>query len=277
MPELMKVEGLRKTFPLPTPASDGRRSFVAVDGVSFAVTRPGRTIAIVGESGSGKSTVARMLTGLERPDSGRIHFEGRPVEPWRRRRADRFEYARRVQMVFQDPYLSLDPRLTPRQCLDEVLRVHGTGSKHVRSDRVAELGESVGLRPELLDSMPRQLSGGERQRVAIARALAVEPSLLILDEAVSALDVSTQWLVLQLINRLRRELDLSYVFVTHDLGVARLMGAHVLVMRRGLVVEEGPSAQVFDNPQHPYTQLLIRSIPGDGWNPDAVHPEEVTQ
>jgi ABC-type glutathione transport system ATPase component len=262
----LTVTDLTKVFRLPHRDASGSRDFTAVDGVSFELGEPGSALSIVGESGSGKSTVARMLAGLERPTSGSIEIMGRETG---HRTADRRARARELQMVFQDPYLSLDPRLSVERALDEVLRAFGDGDRVVRQERIAELLDAVGLRRELAASRPRQLSGGERQRVAIARALAVRPSILVLDEAVSALDVSTQWRVLQLINELRRTLGLSYVFVTHDLGVARLMGSEVLVMQRGRAVESGPSQRVFEDPSHPYTRRLLDSVPRPGWDPEA--------
>lgn len=267
MPEQLVVEGLRKTFRLRRKDAAGNRVFTAVADVGFRLDAPGSTLSIVGESGSGKSTVARMLTGLERPDRGRIELDGRSLIG-AARGGERAARAKALQMVFQDPYLSLDPRLSVERCLDEVLRSYDPAAANSRSGRIDELLDAVGLRRDLRGSLPHELSGGERQRVAVARALAVRPSVLVLDEAVSALDVSTQWRVLQLINALRAELNVSYVFVTHDLGVARLMGERVIVMRRGEVVESGYSAEVFDNPRHPYTQRLIASIPRQGWKPE---------
>ncbi len=261
----LRVDRVTKVFRLPRRDAAGSREFTAVKDASFELAGPGSTLSIVGESGSGKSTIARMLAGLEQPTSGTIEVGGRPLAGG----GDRRERARRLQMVFQDPYLSLDPRLTVERSLEEVLRAFTDGDRAARRARIAELLDAVGLRPALAGSLPRQLSGGERQRVAIARSLAVEPAVLVLDEAVSALDVSTQWRVLQLINELRKTLGLSYVFVTHDLGVARLMGRDVIVMRKGEIVESGPSGRVFQNPAHPYTQRLLDSIPREGWNPEA--------
>jgi peptide/nickel transport system ATP-binding protein len=263
---LLEVRDLRKVF-----HRRGADDLIAVDGVSVQLPAAGGAVAVVGESGSGKSTLARMLTGLIEPDAGTIAVRGHARSERPRGRRERLARAREVQLVFQDPYLSLDPRVTVSGCLDEVLALHfGDRPAEWRRQRIDELIAAIGARPDARDALPRQLSGGERQRVAIARALAVEPAILVLDEAVSALDVSTQWRILGLLGDLRSRLGLSYVFVTHDLGVARELCDDVLVMLRGVVVEAGPTAQVLDQPAHEYTQLLLDSIPREGWEPQAV-------
>jgi ABC-type glutathione transport system ATPase component len=238
---------------------------VAVDDVSFAL-QPGGSIAIVGESGSGKTTLARIICRLETATNGEILFDGQTRSAPRSRR-DRLCGAKQIQMVFQDPYSSLDPRQTGLACLDESLRVHTSLSMRERREAVADLGEQVGLGEQELNATPRRLSGGQRQRLAIARALAVEPSVLVLDEAVSALDVSVQAQILNLLVELRRARGLSYVFVSHDLAVVRQISDEVIVMRTGTVVESGVTAEVLGNPQASYTRLLRESVPRPGWRP----------
>lgn len=238
---------------------------VAVDDVSFTLASGGST-AIVGESGSGKTTLARILCGLETATSGAVLFQGVPRSRARAKR-DRIRDAKQIQMVFQDPYSSLDPRQTGLACLDETLRVHTGHSTSQRRDAAVALGEQVGLGEKELRASPRSLSGGQRQRLAIARALAVEPSVLILDEAVSALDVSVQAQILNLLVDLRRARGLSYVFVSHDLAVVRQISDEVIVMRKGQVVEAGLTADVLAYPQAPYTRLLRASVPRRGWQP----------
>jgi oligopeptide transport system ATP-binding protein len=238
---------------------------VAVDDVSFTVNRGGST-AIVGESGSGKSTLARIICGLEIATTGQVLFDGAPRAVTRGDSGRRRE-ARQIQMVFQDPYSSLDPRQSGSSCLDEVLRVHTRTSARERRMAVASLGEQVGLGEKELRVTPHQLSGGQRQRLAIARALAVDPSVLVLDEAVSALDVSVQAQILNLLVDLRILRGLSYVFVSHDLAVVRQISDHVIVMRQGQIVESGLTADVLSNPQAPYTRLLRESVPRRGWRP----------
>jgi ABC-type glutathione transport system ATPase component len=265
MPEpIVQAATLSKVFRL--PRGTGRnRELVAVDDVSFAV-RQGGSLGIVGESGSGKTTVARMLVGLEVPTSGRITVAGterggRPSGRLRRR------LARDIQIVFQDPYSSLDPRQSGAQCLDEVLRVHFDLASATRSAKVLHLGEQVGLGPRELDAMPHRLSGGQRQRLAIARALAVEPEVLVLDEAVSALDVSVQAQILNLLMDIRETTRVTCIFISHDLAVVRQVTDETIVMRRGRVVETGPTASILEAPQDPYTRLLRDSVPGIGWRP----------
>ncbi|MFG3056719.1 ABC transporter ATP-binding protein [Kitasatospora sp. NPDC048239] len=239
----------------------------AVDNVSFTLAE-GRSLGIVGESGSGKTTTARIVVGLERADSGRVLVHQRDRTEHRRGRAHRLARAREVQMVFQDPYLSLDPRTTVGAVLRETLRLHFPEADHPR--RIAELLEQVGLGEREAGALPRQLSGGQRQRVAIARALAVEPSVLVLDEAVAALDVSVQAQILNLLADIREETGIGYLFITHDLGVVRSVTDDVIVMRHGRIVESGPTAEVLARPRHPYTRLLLDSVPRPGWDPRSI-------
>ncbi|MGI5322321.1 ABC transporter ATP-binding protein [Actinomadura nitritigenes] len=233
----------------------------AVENVSFAL-RAGGSLALVGESGSGKTTVARMLVGLEEATSGKVVHEGMPTG-----RGTRRALARRIQMVFQDPYLSLDPRLSATDALSRVLRLHFDENSAARRARIAELLDSVNLSSREANALPRALSGGQRQRIAIARALAVEPRVLVLDEATSALDVSVQAQILTLLNRIREEREVAYVFVAHDLAVVREVCDDLLVMYRGLAVESTTPGDAIDAPRHPYTRLLVESLPRPGWDP----------
>jgi peptide/nickel transport system ATP-binding protein len=237
----------------------GAGTLRAADGVSFAVRR-GTTTAVVGESGSGKTTVARIVLGLEAPTSGSALVDGLSIGS--ARGAERRGVRRRVQPVFQDPYGSLDPTSTIERVIDEPLRVFGIGDRAARTERVATLLDQVALPRSVAQLRPNELSGGQRQRVAIARALALEPELLILDEAVSALDVLVQEQILALLDDLQDRLGLSYLFITHDLGVVRRIADDVVVMRRGQVVERGSVAAVFDDPQQQYTKDLLDAIPG---------------
>ncbi|SEL66161.1 ABC-type dipeptide/oligopeptide/nickel transport system, ATPase component [Blastococcus sp. DSM 46786] len=255
----LEVEGLTRTY----------GGLTAVDDVSFVLRAHG-ALGVVGESGSGKSTTARMLVGLERPDAGTVRIGGTAYDAVPRGRAARLARARAVQMVFQDPYLSLDPRVRVRDSVEEVLRLHGTeGARTVRA-RAVELLDQVGLGPREQEALPRELSGGQRQRVAIARALAPEPDVLVLDEAVSALDVSIQAQILNLLRDIRAERQIAYLFVSHDLAVVRHVCEEVLVLNRGAVVERGDAAEVLAHPAHPYTRLLLASVPHQGWDPAAI-------
>jgi ABC-type glutathione transport system ATPase component len=260
----LEVESLRKVFRVPG-AGRGDEELVAVDNVSFTVARGG-SLAVVGESGSGKTTVARMIVGLERPSAGRIVVAGQEWGGQSGAKARRAR-ARAAQMVFQDPYSSLDPRQTVSDCVDEVLRLHTPLPKEGRRTRVRELLEQVGLDERHESLRPQALSGGQRQRVAIARALAAEPAVLILDEAVSALDVSVQGQVLNLLADLRSALGITYVFVSHDLAVVQQVSDEIVVMRGGEVVERGSTDDVLAAPQHEYTRRLMEAVPREGWVP----------
>jgi len=245
---ILQAGGLTKRFGQTT----------AVDDVSFTLRR-GDSLGIVGESGSGKSTTARMVVGLETPTAGTVAFPGAPG-------ARRRESARVVQMIFQDPYHSFDPRLTIGQAIEEPLRLHSGGSRGERRKRVAELLDQVGLSAKQADALPRALSGGQRQRAAIARALGIRPQILVLDEAVAALDVSIQAQVLVLLDEIRRETGMAFLFVSHDLAVVRYITQDIIVMRHGRIVEAGVTEQVLAAPRHPYTRLLLDSVPRKGWD-----------
>ena len=255
---LLRVEHLRKEY-----QGHDAAPLVAVDDVSLSV-EAGDSLAIVGESGSGKTTCARIITGLETATSGSVEIDGASSM---RKRGDRMARARRVQMVFQDPYSSLDPRQTVRSAIAEVLALHGARDGRARAARTDELLERVGLDPRIGASLPRHLSGGQRQRAAIARALAAGPRLLILDEAVAALDVSVQAQVLNLLADLRAVEGLTSVFISHDLGVVRQVSSHCVVMHRGVIVERGSTSQILDAPAHPYTRRLLAAVPRPGWKP----------
>ncbi|OSP07729.1 MULTISPECIES: ABC transporter ATP-binding protein [Microbacterium] len=255
----VEIRDLRKEFPLRNAKAGEPQTFTAVDGVSFSIRR-GTTVSIVGESGSGKSTTANMVLGLEDATSGSILFDGTDLTTLRR--TELFALRRRVQPVFQNPYASLDPRYTVEQSIAEPLRVHRIGTAASRHARVLELLEQVALPAAMAERLPHELSGGQRQRVAIARALALEPELVVLDEAVSALDVLVQAQILDLLADLQKRLGLSYLFISHDLAVVRMISDEVHVMQRGVVVESGTPESIFDTPQHPYTRELLAAIPG---------------
>ncbi|TDC27147.1 ABC transporter ATP-binding protein [Streptomyces sp. 8K308] len=262
--DLVEIRELTKVFPVRGGRGAGRGAadrFTAVDRVGFTIPR-GQTVSIVGESGSGKSTTANLLLGLERPTSGQVLFEGTDVAGLGRR--ELFAFRRRVQPVFQNPYASLDPRYTVARSIAEPLRVHRIGTAKERERRVVELLDQVALPADMADRLPHELSGGQRQRVAIARALALSPDLVVLDEAVSALDVLVQAQILELLAELQRELGLSYLFISHDLAVVRMISHQVHVMREGRIVESGTPDRLFAAPESPYTRELLAAIPGAG-------------
>lgn len=263
---VLEVADLGKTY----PGRRGTAPVVAASKISFGLAA-GESLGVVGESGSGKTTVARMLVGLTRPDEGTVTIDGREIHRAGRGRAARLERARAIQMVFQDPYLSLDRRLSVETCLRDVLRRHQRElSKPELSAEITRLLDQVGLAPKLAGSRPHELSGGQRQRVAIARALAVKPKVLVLDEAVSALDVSVQAKILALLNELRAVLGVSLVFVSHDLAVVGEVTDRTLVMYQGHDVEQNRTVEMLRRPRHPYTQMLLSSAPGPGWEPERV-------
>lgn len=256
----IKVEDLTKVYPI---KSSGFKStpFTAVRGVSFEV-RKGTTLALVGESGSGKSTVAKMLLGLEKPTSGKIEIQGHSMATLGRR--ELFEMRRQMQPVFQDPYGSLDPLMNIENTIAEPLVTHKIGNRKERQARVRELLEQVSLPWSVSTRYPNELSGGQRQRVAIARALALKPEIVVLDEAVSALDVLVQAQILDLLAELQNELGLTYLFITHDLAVVRAIADQVAVMNKGEIVEFGDTSTIFKQPSQEYTRNLLAAIPGAG-------------
>lgn len=258
---ILQVRDLVKHFPLTQGALLRRRigSIKAVDGVSFDLRR-GETLGIVGESGSGKSTLARLLMALERPTSGSVRVNGREVA--RMRGGELRRIRRDIQLVMQDPYTSLNPRMTVGDIVGEPYEIHReVVPKGDRRRRVRELLEVVGLNPDHIDRYPHQFSGGQRQRVGIARGLALRPEILICDEPVSALDVSIQAQIVNLLERLQDEFGLAYVFVAHDLSVVRHISDRIGVMYLGKLVELGGNGEIYDRPAHPYTQALLSAVP----------------
>jgi oligopeptide/dipeptide ABC transporter ATP-binding protein len=251
---LLEASDLTKNF----PARDGKGSVHAVNGVNLAV-KAGTTLGIVGESGCGKSTLARLLLRLIEPSGGHVLFEGESILTMNRRRLR--DMRRHIQIVHQDPYASLNPRMSVEAIIAEPLEIHGVGTAQSRRTRVSELLSLVGLDPEASTKYPHEFSGGQRQRICIARAIALEPKLLILDEPVSALDVSIQSQVLNLLMDLKQRLGLTYVFISHDLSVVKHISDEVAVMYLGRVVEQGPAEAVLQTPLHPYTQALVSAVP----------------
>jgi peptide/nickel transport system ATP-binding protein len=251
----LELSGVRVRY------GSGRNAVMAVDGIDLNV-EAGETLGLVGESGCGKSTVARALVGLVPITSGTIRLEGQDFSSTRRRNAPSFR--RRVQMIFQDPYSSLNPRMSVNEMLDEALsRVHGSRRSNRRKESL-DLLDLVGLPSTALDRYPHQFSGGQRQRLAIARALALRPEVIINDEVTSALDVSVQGAILNLLRDLQRRLNLSYVFISHDLSIVRFISDRVSVMYLGRIVETAETDALFNHPSHPYTEALIGSIPQIG-------------
>jgi oligopeptide/dipeptide ABC transporter ATP-binding protein len=264
---LLAVDRLRKLYPI-SKHRFWRRGVApsylhAVDGISFAI-RHGETVGLVGESGCGKSTAVRLIARLIDITDGSIRFDGEEIAEVPARNFSRVPQRGQIQMVFQDATDSLNPRFTAfRAIADPLLRLRGMSGTALHT-RVEEVARLTGLPPELLGRFPHQLSGGQKARVGIARAIAVEPRLLLLDEPTSALDVSVQVLILRLLRDLKQELGLSYLFVSHDLNVVRLLCNQILVMYLGRIVESGPAEQVFAAPAHPYTQALLSAVPKPG-------------
>ena len=258
--EVIRVENLTKEFDI-RGEKGAKKKLLAVDDVSFSL-RKGTTLALVGESGSGKSTVANMVLNLLDPTSGKVFYKGTDLSTLGS--SELFEMRRKLQVVFQNPYGSLDPMYSIYRCIEEPLVVHKTGNRKEREARVAELLDMVDMPRSTMRRYPNELSGGQRQRIAVARALALNPEVIVLDEAVSALDVLVQNQILQLLSGLQEELDLSYLFITHDLAVVRQTADDVAVMRQGKLVESGTVDEIFANPTESYTRDLIDSVPGLG-------------
>ena len=253
---IVEVEGLTKAYKV----RGSKEDFIAVDDVSFAIPR-GETVAIVGESGSGKTTTARMMLKVVEPTRGSIRFDGQDVAALKGR--DLRQFRQRVQPIFQDPYSSLNPMFSIERLISEPLEFYRRGSGTERAARVRQLLDDVALPQSMLRRYPSELSGGQRQRVAIARALALSPDLIVCDEPVSALDVLVQDQVLRLLRDLQQEYGLSYLFISHDLAVVRLISDYVCVMKDGALVEAASSEEIFTNPRDPYTRRLLASIPGN--------------
>lgn len=260
MAALLEVDGLKKYFPVSRGLILSRlgKTVKAVDDVSFRVEE-GETLGLVGESGCGKSTTGRCINRLLEPTAGKVRFEGRDVQKLRGKKLK--AYRRDVQFIFQDPYASLNPRMTFGEIMAEPLAIHGVGTRREREQRCKEMLEIVGLNPEHIHRYPHEFSGGQRQRVGIARALMLRPKMIICDEPVSALDVSIQAQIINLLEELQDEFGLTYLFIAHDLAVVRHICDRVAVMYLGKIVELGGWREVYNTPHHPYTQSLLSAAP----------------
>ena len=257
---LLEVRNLKVWFPIRTGIFRRHTDDVkAVDDVSFTI-EPGTTVGLVGESGSGKTTIGRALLKLIPATAGEVIYEGNSILPLSE--GEFRSYRRRMQMIFQDPFGSLNPRLSIFQIIGEALEIHFPAmNRDERRSRVADLLRKVGLKPEMMERYPHEFSGGQRQRIGIARALAVEPKFIVCDEPVSALDVSVQAQIVNLLRDLQEQLGLTYLFIAHDLAVVEHISDHVLVMYHGKIVESAPADQIYENPQHEYTRKLLAAVP----------------
>lgn len=257
--ELLKVTDLEQHFPIKGGILGRTVNHVkAVDGVTFSIYE-GETVSIVGESGCGKSTTGRAILRLDEPTSGEVEFDGEDLLSFNKKKMN--ETRKNMQAIFQDPYASINPRQTVRQVLKEAMQIQNVTPKDEQDERVIELMATVGLGAHQADRLPHEFSGGQRQRIGIARALSVNPQLIIADEAVSALDVSVQAQVINLLKKLQREFDLTYLFISHDLGVVRHISDRVIVMYLGKIVEIADKKSLFSNAHHPYTKALLSAIP----------------
>ncbi|MEK6560321.1 MAG: oligopeptide/dipeptide ABC transporter ATP-binding protein [Nitrospirota bacterium] len=256
---LLSVKDLKKHFPVYEGIFGGKKSVVhAVDGISFDLGK-NEVLSLVGESGSGKSTTGRLILKLLEPTEGKIIFMGEDISNAGRKRMK--ELRREMQIIFQDPYASLNPRMTVGEIVEEPLIVHKIGTKQERRDEVANLLQKVGLNPEVMKRYPHEFSGGQRQRVGIARAVALKPKLIVADEPVSALDVSIQAQVINLLKELQEEYHIAFLFIAHDLNIVRIISNRVAVMYLGKIVELAEVEELFKHPLHPYTQALLSAIP----------------
>ena len=260
---LLEIDDLKLYYPVRGGLFGRRRYVRAVDGVSFSIRR-GETVGLVGESGCGKSSLGRTIVRLETPTAGRILLNGEDLAGLRGKALR--ERRRDLQMIFQDPYGSLNPRLSIRSALDEVLRLHSGLDRDGRTARAEELMKLVGLDPSQLDRYPHQFSGGQRQRIGIARALAPDPALIVADEPVSALDVSVQASIINLLQEIQSRMGTAFLFIAHDLAVVEHISARILVMYLGRIMESGPAHEVCASPRHPYTRALLSAVP-------TIHPE----
>jgi oligopeptide/dipeptide ABC transporter ATP-binding protein len=257
--ELLQVRGLKQYFPIKGGFFGGIVNHVkAVDGISFTV-HEGETVSLVGESGCGKSTTGRAILRLEEPTAGEVIFDGKDLTSLSKREMRKVR--KELQIIFQDPYASINPRQTAVQILEEAMEIQNILPARQRRGRAMEILETVGIAPYQADRYPHEFSGGQRQRIGIARALSLNPKLIICDEALSALDVSIQAQILNLLKKLQRDFQLTYLFITHDLGVVRHISDRIIVMYLGHIVEIAEKRSLFENPQHPYTKALLSAIP----------------
>lgn len=258
---MLRVEDMKKYYPVKGGIITHTTGYVkAVDGVSFSIDK-GETLGLVGESGSGKSTVGRQLVGLEKPTAGTIYYQGRNLAEIEKDKREMQKIRTKLQMVFQDPYSSLNPRKHIYEILSQPMLYHGISTKESVQQDVQRLLDMVGLPKAVLGRYPHEFSGGQRQRIGIAKALSLNPDFLVCDEPVSALDVSIQAQILNLLKNLQKELGLTMLFIAHGLGAVHYMSDHIAVMREGKIVEYGEARKVFTQPEHPYTQMLLAAEP----------------